>query len=111
MRPHGRHRPGVMNSLEAAYAQYLKEQQFAGNVKWYGFELVTLKLAEKTRYTPDFIVMDGNEEIVFVETKGFMREDANVKIKVAASLYPFRFFLAKKKAKKDGGGWDVKEVA
>lgn len=109
--PRGRHRPGVMNSLEAEYAQYLKEQHCAGNVLWYIFESIKLKLAPNTTYTPDFCVMQKNEEVVFVETKGFMRDDANVKIKVAASLYPFRFFVVKKKAKKNGGGWDVKEVA
>jgi restriction endonuclease len=100
-----------MNSLEAEYAQYLKEQQLVGNVLWYIFEGIKLKLAPNTTYTPDFCMMRKDGEIAFVETKGFMRDDANVKIKVAASMYPFPFFLAKKKAKKNGGGWDVKEIA
>ena len=36
------------------------------------------------------------------EVKGFWRDDARVKIKVAADIYPFRF-LAIKKAK---DGWE-----
>ena len=40
-----------------------------------------------------------------------MRDDAAVKLKVAAALYPqFIFFLVTKRAKKLGGDWDVQEV-
>jgi len=39
------------------------------------------------------------------EVKGFWRDDARVKIRVAASLYPFRF-VAVTKTK---GGWDIEE--
>lgn len=30
---------------------------------------------------------------------------------IAADMYPFRFFIVRAKAKKAGGGWDVKEVS
>lgn len=42
---------------------------------------------------------------------GFLggEDDARVKIKVAADLYPFEFIAIKAKAKKNGGGWE-KEV-
>ena len=41
------------------------------------------------------------------EVKGFWQDDARVKIKVAASIYPFRFVAVKARAKKHGGGWEV----
>jgi hypothetical protein len=30
------------------------------------------------------------------DVKGFLMEDANVKMKVAASMYPFEFFIIRK---------------
>ena len=48
---------------------------------------MTLKLADDTRYTPDFWVVDANGQIICHEAKGFWRDDAKVKIKVAARLF------------------------
>ncbi len=42
------------------------------------------------------------------EVKGFMRDDAAVKLKVAAATYPFRFVLVRVRPKNRGGGWDEK---
>ena len=41
------------------------------------------------------------------EVKGFWSDDARVKIKVAADMYPFRFMALKVLSKKNGGGWEV----
>ena len=41
------------------------------------------------------------------EVKGFWRDDARAKIKIAADQYPFRFIAVTAKAKKAGGGWSV----
>ncbi|WP_169790156.1 hypothetical protein [Stenotrophomonas humi] len=35
--------------------------------------------------------------------------DARAKIKIAAAMYPFRFFAVMVKPKRNGGGWDVEE--
>jgi hypothetical protein len=43
------------------------------------------------------------------EVKGHWEEDARVKIKVAASIYPFRFIAVTARARKDGGGWVLEE--
>ena len=46
--------------------------------------------------------------LVMVEIKGFMRDDAAVKIKVAAELYPcFRWLLVYRAGRH---GWDVRNV-
>lgn len=106
----GRLKTGAMNKTEAAYAEALKNRQMTGDVLWFKFEGVKLRLADNTFYSPDFAVMLADGQMEMHEVKGFMTDDANVKIKVAADMYPFRFLLVRAKAKKDGGGWLIKEV-
>ena len=43
-----RHVPGEMNKTEEAYAAHLALQLAAGEIAWFRFESVKLKLAEKT---------------------------------------------------------------
>lgn len=101
----GRLKTGAMNATEAAYARDLETLKIAGDVAWYKFEGFKLRLADNTFYTPDFAVMLSNGELQCHEVKGFWQDDARAKIKIAADMYPFRFFAIKKQAKKDGGGW------
>ena len=103
----GRLKSGQMNKLEGAYSEHLSALQRAGEVKWWRFEGIKLRLADKTFFNVDFAVMLSTGEIQMHEVKGFMQDDANVKLKVAAEMYPFRFMLVKK-AK--GGVWDIREV-
>ena len=105
----GRLKAGAMNKTEAAYAQHLEAKKAAGEVAWYKFEAVKLRLADNTFYTPDFAVMLPNGELEMHEVKGFWADDARVKIKVAADMHPFRFIAVRVKPKKDGGGWAVEE--
>lgn len=97
-----RHVPGEMNKTEEAYAAHLTLQLAAGAIAWFRFESVKLKLAEKTHLTIDFFVMTAAGDLEAHEVKGFWEEDARVKVKVAAAMYPFRF-LAVQRA--PGGGW------
>lgn len=95
-----------MNKLEASYALHLEERKLAGDVLSFFFESVKFRLADKTFYTPDFLVMRGDGQIEVHEVKGFWEDDARVKIKVAAETFPFRF-LAIKKGRM---GWEVEEI-
>ncbi|WP_017773821.1 hypothetical protein [Paraburkholderia kururiensis] len=103
----GRMKAGEMNKTEGAYAAHLDARRHIGEVLWFRFEGMKFRLADNTFYTPDFAVMVASGQIELHECKGFMEEDANVKIKVAASQYPFVFRLVRK-AK--GGEWDIREV-
>lgn len=86
-----------MNRLEAEYAAYLRGLQHAGEVLWWAFEPIKLKLARLTTYTPDFVVMTKDGLLECHETKGtskgkpFVMDDAAVKVKVAAEKFPFKF--------------------
>lgn len=105
----GRLKAGVMNKTEAAYSQYLDALRAAGEVLWFRFEGIKLRLADNTFYSPDFAVMRADGQLEAHEVKGHWQDDARVKIKVAADQYPFRFVAVKARAKKDGGGWSVEE--
>jgi hypothetical protein len=103
----GRLRVGQMNGTEKNYAQELELQKKAGTLLWYRFEGVKLRLADNTFYTPDFAVMNLDMILEFHEVKGHWQDDARVKIKVAAEMYPFKFFAMSPIPKKSGGGWKV----
>lgn len=90
----GRLKKGEKNKTEQAYEQHLKLLQNSGQILWYTFEGLKFRLADKTFYTPDFVVMRSDGLIELHEVKGarvIFADDARVKIKVAAELYPFRF--------------------
>jgi hypothetical protein len=101
-----RHVPGEMNSHEAKYAALLEAERLAGRVDSWQFEPMALYLADNLRYHPDFMVIYANGEIEIHEVKGFWRDDAKAKIKVAATAFPmfvFRAFTLK------GGKWEETE--
>lgn len=105
----GRLKTGQLNKTEQAYEETLKRGMQAGVIAWYKFEGLKLRLADNTFYTPDFAVMSADGVMQMHEVKGFWTDDARVKIKVAADMYPFRFVAIKAKPKKDGGGWEIEE--
>jgi hypothetical protein len=106
----GRLKVGAMNKTEAAYAATLDARRFAGEVAWFKFEGVKLRLADNTFYTPDFAVMLSNGALEMHEVKGFWQDDARAKIKIAADLYPMRFIAVRTRPKKEGGGWCVEDL-
>lgn len=103
----GRLKAGQMNKSEAAYADHLEHLKQRGDVLWYAFEAWKFRLADKTFYTPDFMVMRRDGQMQGHEVKGYMLEDANVKIKVAAEQHPVEFFIVRKGK---GGIWSVTPV-
>jgi hypothetical protein len=114
-----------MNRWEQEYAMELEARRRAGEILWYGFEAIKLRLTGGTFYTPDFCTVGLYSEvrksawshdethvqmtpISFIEVKGHLRDDANVKFKVAAELFPFaEFFMYRKRKAKEGGGWEL----
>lgn len=104
----GRLPVGTMNKTEADYAASLEQRRVAGEILWFKFECWKLRLADKTFYSPDFVVMLADRSLELHEVKGHWQDDARVKIKVAAATYPMlRFIAVQAEAKKRGGGWKV----
>lgn len=88
-----------MNKLERAYADLLDASPEVASWK---YESIKLRMADLTWLTPDFFVVYTNNVREFHETKGFWEEDARVKIKAVAALYPFTFVAVKREK---GGVW------
>ena len=96
-----------MNKTERAFWQTLQRSKSEHVIVEAYREPAKLKLAGNTWYTPDFMVIP-HCETCFVEVKGFMRDDASVKLKVAAETYPsFRWLLVTRSGRH---GWEVREV-
>lgn len=104
----GRLPAGQMNRTEEAYARLLDTLIACKDVLWWKFEGVKLRLAANTFYSPDFLVLRSDGALECHEVKGHWQDDARVKIKVAASIYPFKFIAAQPVSKK-AGGWKVEE--
>lgn len=91
-----------MNRNEASYDRYLRDRFAAGEIAVAFYEAVKFRFADSTYYTPDFMVIFPDGLTEFHECKGFKRkpsgepgywseEDAKLKIKIAAEMYPFTF--------------------
>ena len=100
---HQHHAPGKMNKTEAAYAAHLDVLKAAGEIVAWWFEPFKLRLADRTWYTVDFLVWHPGGVAECVEVKGFWREDARVKFKVAAEKYNCFCFTAAQRRK---GRWE-----
>ncbi len=99
--------PSRMNKTEREYGDYLHRRGLGGEIRWCGFETFKIQLADNTTYTPDFAVVMADGSLEFHEVKGFWRDDARVKIKVAAETVPWATFRAVTKGKGRGGGWKI----
>ena len=78
LRALGRLKAGAMNKTEQAYERHLKARREAGEVLWFRFEGIKLRLADNTFYTPDFAVMAADGQLECHEVKGFWTDDARV---------------------------------
>lgn len=95
-----------MNKWERRYADRLELLKAGGEVLWWKFEGITLKIAPDCRYTPDFLVMLKDSTLELHEVKGFWRDDAKVKCRLAADLFPFPVWIVKPMK----GGWDCQAM-
>ena len=96
-----------MNKWEARYADRLRGMQAAGDIVAFDFEALKFNLGHRCWYCPDFVVTMPDGRVECHEVKGFMRDDAAVKLKsVARRFSAFRFRLARIVK----GQWDVTEI-
>lgn len=98
-----------LNKLEHEFLGYL---EFNMRQHSHYAQSLTFLLANGVRFTPDFISISKLTGMMIAhETKGYMRDDAAVKIKVAASVFPLiKWNLVTKLGKRKGGGWQIDEV-
>ncbi|SRR5713101_2891228 len=93
------------SKLEARYADQLIWRVSSGEVKQWWYEGIKFRLGATCFFCPDFLVEDQHNNLSIHEVKGFIREDALIKLKVAATLYPcFQFIMVRFK----NGQWFFK---
>jgi hypothetical protein len=94
-----RHEAGKMNGLEKRYAAYLDIRKAVGEIRGWKFEAIKLRLAPATFYNVDFTVHMADGSFEHHEVKGgHWEDDARVKIKVAARIFPeYKFVVAREK--------------
>lgn len=92
-----------LNKWEAQWLAVLRSRSFI----WIGIQNITFKLADDCRYTPDFWTLGVGGKLIAYEVKGFMREDAKIKIKVAARLFTWAEFVL---VTRDGKSWNESVV-
>ena len=115
-----RKRSGEMNRTEIAFSEELSRMKFAGEIAWWGWDCITLRLADRTHYRPDFAVLYADGLLRMIDTKGakkkgddyvpFCEEDAKMKLKIVAEQFPIIFAIAYRLPKKAGGGWRIADV-
>lgn len=102
--PGGRvqHVSGQMNGLEKKYAAHLETRKLVGEIQDYRFEPMKLRLAKSTFFDIDFLIVRQTRnlqgtitgtEVELHETKGHWEDDARVKMKVAAKMFPWWRFV------------------
>ncbi|WP_018629211.1 hypothetical protein [Niabella aurantiaca] len=101
----GRLKTGKMNKTEALYRDHLELEKRAGVIQNYWFEAINLRIGDNCFYRPDFLVMMADRSLELHETKGWMTDDALVKIRAVAAMYPFPL----KVVKLVKGVWEIKE--
>lgn len=84
-----------MNKTESQYAWILEAQKRSGEIKWYGFEKIKLKISSlNCWYNIDFMVVDKDDVVKMIEIKGgHIWDDSIVKFKAVCELYPFVKFI------------------
>ncbi len=100
-----------MNKTEAAFYEHLQANNSEALVLP---QSITLRLANGVRYTPDFITVRKARSTISAvyceayEVKGHMRDDAAVKLKVAATAYPWISFRLVTRGKR--GTWNIQNI-
>lgn len=93
--------PGQMNKTEKRYLdQILEPGVRRGKYTSARFEALKLRLADRTFYTPDFVVINAETgHIEIHEIKGgYITEDGRMKWKIAAEQFPeFHWMLVQQK--------------
>lgn len=117
----GRLKPArAMNKNEAAYAAHLATEYRLGEILWWRFESIKLRISDSCFITVDFFVVTKDGELQCHDTKGtkmkrstkgeryavpYIEEDAIVKLRTVAEMFPFKV----KAVYYSGDRWESKD--
>lgn len=95
-----------LNKTEREFLGRLRADVY-GKMQHIGIQSITLQLGFDCRYTSDFWTRMAMGDFRFWEVKGFMRDDARVKLHTAARMFPFWTFVLVQKVK---GEWQERII-
>ncbi len=103
--------PPEGNLLEQAFSLHLQSMLQTGEIQWWKYQPLRLRIGRNKSgkaayYKPDHGALTAEGEFILYEVKGFWREAARVRIRVAAELFPFFRFIA---ATRQDGAWEREE--
>ena len=96
----------AQNKTEARYDDFLRLLKCAGEILDYRWDAINLRLGPDVHYRPDFLVV-YSDRFEIHEVKGFFRDDAKVKVRTAAALFPWWKFKVVRWQKRN---WEVEEI-
>lgn len=99
--PTEKQKRGKMNKTEAEFALRLEAMKRNGEIVSFAYEAVKIKIGDGCWYVPDFFVVRKDKKPLFIEIKGFMRDDARVKFIAAGTIHKWADFEMYRKAKKE----------
>lgn len=111
-------RPSEPNKTEReAAAIYIEPRRLTGEVRRYRAHAITLLLADRLRYTPDWVIWLPGGLLEFMEVKGqgmnkktgrpHVEDDAVAKFKMAVEQFPEHTFWWAHKLPAKAGGWKL----
>jgi hypothetical protein len=107
-----RRKPGERTKVEQKYELHLEARKQAGEVQWYWYELCKFRLADRSYWTPDYMVLLADGTLEAHECKGrsgdgpWMEEDARLKARFAGETLPVPVVVV---WPLKGGGWGREE--
>jgi hypothetical protein len=108
----------LLRQHNTSYAQHLELRRKVGDIVWWAFEPIRVRVAKNTYFVPDFMVMLSSGELELHDTKGskrvtrksglveevaYTKEDAQMKMKIVAELLPIPL---KKVWRTHSGEWE-----
>lgn len=91
-----------------AAAIYIEPRKLSGEVRRYRAHAMTLLLADRLRYTPDWVIWLPDGRLEFMEVKGgHVYDDSLAKFKMAVEQFPEHTFYWAQKFKLKQGGWKL----
>lgn len=105
--------PKGMNKTEESYSQRLEALRWVGDVLYWGFEAVKVRIGRNCWLTPDFLVMYPDGHLELHDTKGrkgktyYAEDDAIVKARAAGANFPIPMYFV---FRRHDGEWEKKEM-
>lgn len=108
MRAKAKPRRVGLNQTEERYRQLLELRKRTGEIQEYFVQAITLKIGTDCRYIPDFLILENDGSLTFIEIKGFMHAVGAAKFRVAQEMFWWADFKLVRRIK---GQWVESEKA